>query len=37
MIEQILIGLFILWITWKMTQVLDFNEKIINKGKTNVK
>jgi hypothetical protein len=32
MIEQILIGLFILWITWKMTQALDFNEKIINKG-----
>ena len=32
MIEQISVSYTILWITWKMTQALDFNEKIINKG-----
>jgi hypothetical protein len=34
---EILIGIGVLYTSYKLTQVLDFNEKIINKGKTNAK
>jgi len=28
MIEQILIGLFILWVAWKLVKAVDFNNKL---------
>jgi len=28
MIEQILIGLFILWVAWKLVEAVDFNNKL---------
>jgi hypothetical protein len=31
MIEQILIGLFILWVAWKLVEAVDYNNKVINK------
>ena len=28
MIEQILIGLFILWVAWKLVKAVDFKNKL---------
>ena len=28
MIEQILIGLFILWVAWKLVDAVDFNDRL---------
>jgi len=28
MTEQIIIGLFILWTSWKLVQAVDFNNKL---------
>ncbi len=31
MIEQVMIGLFILWVAWKLVEAVDYNNKDINK------
>ncbi len=31
MIEQVMIGLFILWVAWKLVESVDYNNKDINK------
>jgi hypothetical protein len=32
MIEQVMIGIFILWVAWKLVEAVDYNNKDINKG-----
>jgi hypothetical protein len=32
---EILIGIGVLYTAYKLTQVLDFNDKVINKGERN--
>jgi hypothetical protein len=32
MIEQVMIGIFILWVAWKLVEAVDYNNKVINEG-----
>jgi hypothetical protein len=33
MIEQILIGLFILWVAWKVVEAVDYNDRLNKEDK----
>jgi len=31
MIEQAIIGIFLLWVAWRVVKAVDYNKKVINK------
>jgi hypothetical protein len=33
MIEQIIIGLFILWVAWKVVEAVDYNDRLNKEDK----
>jgi len=33
MIEQVIIGLFILWVAWKLVEAVDYNDRLNKEDK----